>query len=134
MASRYLAGIPRVNSVMALARSFSGSLPHTSAYSLNFLTSISPFATPLGRPKSPAGEEGRLPLGGPPLPPPGQLPPLPLQQPLHWFSSSLIFSSSLTRTSRCMARVLGPPRVRSSRSLMTPILRAIQSRSFSLQD
>ena len=45
MASRYLAGMPRVKSVMALARSRSGSLPHTSAYSLNFFMSISPLAS-----------------------------------------------------------------------------------------
>src|SRR5262245_66217520 len=111
MASRYLAGIPRVRSVMALARSFSGSLPHTSAYPLNFLTSMSPLpGGALGKPLSPAGLDGRLPLGGPfAWPPDGQLPPL-LQDPplLALFSSSLIFSSSLTRTSRRMARVLGP--------------------------
>src|SRR4051812_29989129 len=114
MALRYLGGMPRVRSVMALARSFAGSLPHTSAYSLNFLTSISPLAGgALGRALSLAPlPDGRLPLGSP-EPPDGQLPPFPLQDPPRRFSNSLIFSSSLTRTSRCMARVLGPPRVRS---------------------
>src|SRR6185437_17079841 len=112
MASRYLAGMPRVRSVMALARSRSGSLPHTSAYSLNFFMSISPLpGGALGNALSPAGPEDRLPLGKPGDPPPlGQPPPLHWEQPLHLFSNSLIFSSSLTRTSRCMARVLGPPR------------------------
>src|SRR5690242_14049410 len=114
MASRYLAGMPRVRSAIALARSFSGNLPHTSAYSLNFLTSISPaLGGALGKALSPAGLEGVLPLGRPGEPPPlGQLPPLLWLEPLALFSSSLIFSSSLTSTSRCMARVLGPPRVR----------------------
>src|SRR6516225_5831946 len=99
MASRYLAGMPRVRSVMALTRSFSGSLPHTSAYSLNFFMSISPLpGGALGRALSPAGEEGRLPLGNPGLPPDGQHPPLLQDPPLFiLFSNSLIFSSSLTR-------------------------------------
>src|SRR5262249_52716048 len=136
MASRYLGGMPRVRSVMALARSFAGSLPHTSAYSLNFFISTIPLpGGALGNLLSlaPLPDE-RLPFGIPdPEPPDGQLPPLPLQHPPFLFSIALIISSSLTSTSRCIPLVLGPPRVRSRRSLMTPILRAIQSRSLSCQ-
>src|SRR4051794_30817881 len=40
--ARSLAGMPRVSSTSALARSFSGSLPQTSASSLTFFDSASP--------------------------------------------------------------------------------------------
>src|SRR5262249_7129102 len=134
MASRYLGGMPRVRSVMALARSFAGSLPHTSAYSLNFFISTIPLpGGALGNLLSWAPlPDGRLPFGIP-EPPDGQPPPLPFQHPPFLFSIALIISSSLTSTSRCIPLVLGPPPVRSRRSLMTPRLQVIQSRSLSCQ-
>src|SRR5262249_46785194 len=62
-----------------------------------------------------------------PLPPLGQLPPLQSQS----FSSCLMISSSRITTSFCIFWVFGPPRDRSSRRSLLPILLVIQPRSLS---
>src|SRR5438876_10945916 len=75
--SRYLGGMSRVMSVMALARSFSGSLPHTSAISFNLRGSTLPGPEPVPPLESFCGELGLMVLFGelPGLPPLGQPPP-----------------------------------------------------------
>ena len=92
---------------MALARSFSGSLPQTSANSLIFFGSTCPGPLPLPPLLSFCGLLAWMLLFG-------ELPlPEPFQQPLPfcWFSISLIISSRRTTTSFCIFWVFLPPRV-----------------------
>src|SRR5437868_7903729 len=127
----------RVSSRRALARSFSGSVPQASVRSLTRLGSIWPGPVPLPPLLSFCGLLARRLLFGLPLlllPPLGQEPPLELLWLFFWFSISLMISSRRRTTSRCICCVLGPPRDRSRRRSILPILRAIQPRSLSFQD
>src|SRR5260370_7708773 len=113
---------------MALARSFSGILPHCSAYFVNRFGSTTPAPPLVAMLLSCMGLLGFDPPDEPPgCPPLGQAPPLG-QDPFFWFSSSLMISSSRRTTSVCIFWVWGPPRANSSRPSMLSFFRALHPR------
>src|SRR5262245_34263339 len=94
MTTRYRAGRSLVISVIALARSFSGIVPHLSANVLSCCSVTVPLPSPPRIALSGALLLGRIvpPPGLLHCPPPGQAPPLDCP-PFAWFSRSLISSS-----------------------------------------
>src|SRR3954452_16610444 len=109
MTTRYREGRSLVISMIALARSLSGIVPHALAIVASFFSSTAPLPAPPMIALSGAGLLDRVVPAPIWLPPPfGQQPPLHCP-PLHWFSFSLISSSRRKTIFFWMSWVVFPP-------------------------